>query len=356
MLAGVTIVDPASAWIDVGRRRSRPTPSSTRSRCSGAGPTVAAGRRGRPARGRRRRRDRRRCARGPVLLPSPGNRSRGGGEGGHVRGDEEFAYRRAHEGAAPLLHRRRRHRRGHQHRRRKRHRELLARPGPAARERRRSARTSGPAWTIRSLLRSRLATTLGSASGTVVTDDVPPGSLAGFPPRQETKEGWVYERGESRRTMATTELARLPGLEAVTEHAHPAARPLDRARAAEAADGLLRALAPRPRAEHRREARRRARRNRARHVRERRDLLPLRRVDPRRRRLPRPDRLRAGGQEPDGAAGDDPGARSSRPRSGSPPSCRCSPTRARTGRRSRASRSPPASSPTCSSSPAPTAC
>jgi bifunctional UDP-N-acetylglucosamine pyrophosphorylase / glucosamine-1-phosphate N-acetyltransferase len=33
--------------------------------------------------------------------------------------------------------------------------------------------------------------------GTVVTDDVPPGSLAGFAPRQETKEGWVYERGES---------------------------------------------------------------------------------------------------------------------------------------------------------------
>jgi bifunctional UDP-N-acetylglucosamine pyrophosphorylase/glucosamine-1-phosphate N-acetyltransferase len=33
-------------------------------------------------------------------------------------------------------------------------------------------------------------------SGTVVTDDVPPGSLAGFPPKQITKEGWVYERGE----------------------------------------------------------------------------------------------------------------------------------------------------------------
>jgi bifunctional UDP-N-acetylglucosamine pyrophosphorylase / glucosamine-1-phosphate N-acetyltransferase len=33
-------------------------------------------------------------------------------------------------------------------------------------------------------------------SGTVVTDDVPPGSLAGFPPRQVTKEGWVYERGQ----------------------------------------------------------------------------------------------------------------------------------------------------------------
>jgi bifunctional UDP-N-acetylglucosamine pyrophosphorylase/glucosamine-1-phosphate N-acetyltransferase len=31
--------------------------------------------------------------------------------------------------------------------------------------------------------------------GTVVSEDVPPGSLAGFPPRQVTKEGWVYERG-----------------------------------------------------------------------------------------------------------------------------------------------------------------
>ena len=32
------------------------------------------------------------------------------------------------------------------------------------------------------------------AAGTVITDDVPPGSLAGFPPRQVTKEGWVYEK------------------------------------------------------------------------------------------------------------------------------------------------------------------
>ena len=32
------------------------------------------------------------------------------------------------------------------------------------------------------------------APGSVITDDVPPGSLAGFPPRQETKEGWVYEK------------------------------------------------------------------------------------------------------------------------------------------------------------------
>jgi bifunctional UDP-N-acetylglucosamine pyrophosphorylase/glucosamine-1-phosphate N-acetyltransferase len=34
------------------------------------------------------------------------------------------------------------------------------------------------------------------STGTVVTDDVPTGSLAGFAPRQVTKEGWVYERGK----------------------------------------------------------------------------------------------------------------------------------------------------------------
>ncbi len=30
------------------------------------------------------------------------------------------------------------------------------------------------------------------AAGSVITDDVPPGALAGFPPKQETKEGYVY--------------------------------------------------------------------------------------------------------------------------------------------------------------------
>jgi bifunctional UDP-N-acetylglucosamine pyrophosphorylase/glucosamine-1-phosphate N-acetyltransferase len=32
------------------------------------------------------------------------------------------------------------------------------------------------------------------AAGAVITEDVPPGSLAGFPPRQITKEGYVYRR------------------------------------------------------------------------------------------------------------------------------------------------------------------
>ena len=38
------------------------------------------------------------------------------------------------------------------------------------------------------------------APGSVITDDVPPGSLAGFAPRQETKKGWVYDKhGQSDR-------------------------------------------------------------------------------------------------------------------------------------------------------------
>jgi bifunctional UDP-N-acetylglucosamine pyrophosphorylase / glucosamine-1-phosphate N-acetyltransferase len=32
------------------------------------------------------------------------------------------------------------------------------------------------------------------APGAVITDDVPPGSLTGFAPRQDTKEGWVYDK------------------------------------------------------------------------------------------------------------------------------------------------------------------
>jgi bifunctional UDP-N-acetylglucosamine pyrophosphorylase / glucosamine-1-phosphate N-acetyltransferase len=36
------------------------------------------------------------------------------------------------------------------------------------------------------------------APGAVITDDVPPGSLAGFAPRQVTKKGWVYEKHGNR--------------------------------------------------------------------------------------------------------------------------------------------------------------
>jgi bifunctional UDP-N-acetylglucosamine pyrophosphorylase/glucosamine-1-phosphate N-acetyltransferase len=36
------------------------------------------------------------------------------------------------------------------------------------------------------------------APGAVITEDVPPGSLAGFAPRQETKKGWVYDKRGNR--------------------------------------------------------------------------------------------------------------------------------------------------------------
>jgi bifunctional UDP-N-acetylglucosamine pyrophosphorylase / glucosamine-1-phosphate N-acetyltransferase len=35
-----------------------------------------------------------------------------------------------------------------------------------------------------------------TAAGSVISDDVPPGSLAGFPPRQTTKEGYVHDRAK----------------------------------------------------------------------------------------------------------------------------------------------------------------
>jgi bifunctional UDP-N-acetylglucosamine pyrophosphorylase/glucosamine-1-phosphate N-acetyltransferase len=36
------------------------------------------------------------------------------------------------------------------------------------------------------------------APGAVITEDVPPGSLAGFAPRQTTKENWVYDKRGNR--------------------------------------------------------------------------------------------------------------------------------------------------------------
>ena len=37
-----------------------------------------------------------------------------------------------------------------------------------------------------------------TAAGSVITEDVPPGSLAGFPPRQVTREGYVYDQRSDR--------------------------------------------------------------------------------------------------------------------------------------------------------------
>ena len=92
MLAGVTIVDPATTWIEP-TVSSRPTHRAPVHRAArrdeGRG-----GRRDRPARGRGRRRDRRGCDRGAVLLRSPRNGARRAREGRHVRGAQERPGRR----------------------------------------------------------------------------------------------------------------------------------------------------------------------------------------------------------------------------------------------------------------------
>ena len=132
MLAGVTIVDPQTTWIEPGRRARAGHDHPAVHRAPGH--DECRDRRGdRPARRRGRHRGRTRCAGRAVLLPSPRNRPGGRSQGGHVRGDQELAHRRAHEGAAPVVHRRRRDRRGHEYRGGKHHCELSAPGRPAER-------------------------------------------------------------------------------------------------------------------------------------------------------------------------------------------------------------------------------
>ena len=128
MLAGVTIVDPASTWIDADVE-IEPTPSiEPGTTLRGAHPRRRAARIIGPHTTlidstRRRRRSRvlhsylvecevgDGCQVGPVRLPAPGRRRSRGREGRHLRRDQELEDRRGGEGAAPVLRRRRRRRR-----------------------------------------------------------------------------------------------------------------------------------------------------------------------------------------------------------------------------------------------------
>ena len=141
------------------------------------------------------------------------------------------------EGAAPVVHRRCGGRRGLQRRRRRDHRELPASARPAEGPHARSARTSGPASRMGSSPLWRLETEHGRQLDRRS--------------RRTSRRTPSRSRARARRTRrgmqpvsGTTELV-LPGLDArwrpVTD---PQPGPLDRARSAEAADGLLRPLAP----------------------------------------------------------------------------------------------------------------
>ncbi len=139
MLAGVTVVDPGSTWVDVeveiaADARIEPGTSLRGATKVGGGTTVG------PLTtlidaelganvsvphsylvdcDRRRQRQRR-----PLCLPAAGRRARRGGQGRHLRRDQELAHRRGGQGPAPRLRRRRRCRRRQQSRRRHDHRQL----------------------------------------------------------------------------------------------------------------------------------------------------------------------------------------------------------------------------------------
>ena len=264
MLAGVTIVDPASTWIEVGVEIEPDVtihPFTVLRGRRRAAPRSAARRRVDAATGRRHV--------GPFAYLRPGTVLGEGVEDRHVRRAEEVARRRPDEDPAPLLHRRRRDRRGYEHRRRQRHRELPPRAGRAEGPNRRSAATSGPASTMRSVHLSTLATTLGlhrvRSSPMMSPPDRSPGSLRA---RKQRKGGST----RSMESLTGTAELTLPGLEgaAMTEpsQGHWIERgPQKRLMV------FSRPLAPRPRERDRRAPRPRARRHRARDVQERRDVL-----------------------------------------------------------------------------------
>ena len=127
MLEGVTIVDPASTWIEPTVALEADSVVHPFTVLRGADDGGRGRLRRAPRRGHRRG-DRSGLARGTVLLPSPRHRARGFGEGRHVRGAQEHRCRGGRQGAAPVVHGRRRHRRGDERRGGLDHREPLPPP------------------------------------------------------------------------------------------------------------------------------------------------------------------------------------------------------------------------------------
>ena len=139
MLAGVTVVDPATTVIDatvtyepdaIVHPGTQLLGTTHLAEDAEVGPntrltdtTVARGR-ARRQHGRGPGGDRPGLDGRPVRVSAPRHQARREGQGRYVRGDEERHDRRGHEGAAPELRRRRDDRRSHQHRCRERLREL----------------------------------------------------------------------------------------------------------------------------------------------------------------------------------------------------------------------------------------
>ena len=187
MLAGVTIVDPASTWIepDVEIEPDAVVHPFTVIRGSSK---VAAGADVRPARRAHRRGRGRTRLGGPVLLPSPRNRARGGSESRHVRRDQERPHRQGREGPTPVVHRRRSHR----------GREQFGAGSITANFPHQEGLPKGKTTIGRNvrvgvntvfLAPVEVGDDAWTAAGSVIEEDVPPNALAIARARQVTKEG-----------------------------------------------------------------------------------------------------------------------------------------------------------------------
>ncbi len=288
MLAGVTIVDPASTWIepDVEIEPDVDDPAVRRARR--ARPAIATGARDPPhtvavdaeiGAG---------ATVGPFCYLRPGTVLEADSKAGTFVEIKNSRIGPQLEGAPPLLHRRRRDRRGHEHRRRRDHGELRASARPAEGEDadRQERQDRHPEWVHRPCRGRRR-----SMDGSRIDDH------QGRSRRRAC--GRARARRRTRRAMrlgtATGELV-LPGLDDVeTVATVTAAQPGHWIEGGPQKRLMVFAGRSHPELAERdrRAARGRARRGRAEDVRQRRDLQPLRRVDPRLRPLHRPDRLRA---------------------------------------------------------------
>ena len=267
------------------------------------------------------------------------------------------------EGAPPLLHRRRRRRRGLEHRRRHDHRQL--RRPPQAPDRDRQERAHGRPHLARRAgdrrrrrlhwcrlggdrRRARGRARRSPARARPTSRATPSGRP---PPRKKGSDECRKEDGCERRGA---DGAARSGADAVDRRGADAHERSDALR--QAPDGVRRARQPGARRQDRGQARDPARPGRAEDVLQRRGLLPLPGVDPRRGRVHRAVDARAGEPQPDGAAADD---RRGEGRLRAPHHRRACPgtaTRARTRSPRRASRSRPGSWRACSRPRAPTAC
>ena len=222
MRAGVTVVDPATTWVDVDVTLEPDAVLEPNTLLRGT-TTVAAGAAVGPncllvdTAGGRGRAGRNTTSYGAVVGPDatvgpytylrPGTRLGRGAKAGRLRRDEGGRRRRRRQGAAPVLRRRRDDRRGHQHRRRHDLRQLRRRH----QERHHVGRHSFVGSDSVLVAPVEIADGAYIAAGSTVTDRVGPGELAVARGTQRNIAGWVARRRAGTRTAAGGEQAAAAG-------------------------------------------------------------------------------------------------------------------------------------------------